>query len=92
VWSRQNSEPSLNLTDPQPRASAIGSPRAALVLSLTAAFMVVLDFSIVNVALAAIERELHVDSTDDGRRSRKHERLGLLPTSTDLTNSTRRAQ
>jgi hypothetical protein len=92
VWSRQNSEQSLNVTDPQPRASAIVSPRAALVLILTAAFMVVLDFSIVNVALAAIERELHVDSTDDGRRSGEHERLGLLPTSTDWTNSTRRAQ
>jgi MFS family permease len=32
--------------------------RLALALILTAAFMVVLDFSIVNVALASIEREL----------------------------------
>ncbi|MDQ1360722.1 MAG: hypothetical protein QOJ44_1099 [Acidimicrobiaceae bacterium] len=37
----------------------------------TSAFVVVLDFSIVNVALAAIERELHVDSPDVGRRSRE---------------------
>jgi EmrB/QacA subfamily drug resistance transporter len=36
---------------------------AALALILTASFMVVLDFSIVNVALAAIERELHADAT-----------------------------
>ncbi len=36
---------------------------AALVLILTVAFMVVLDFSIVNVALASIERELHVGAT-----------------------------
>ena len=36
-----------------------GYGRPALVLVLTAAFMVVLDFSIVNVALASIERELH---------------------------------
>lgn len=34
-----------------------GRRRLALVLILTAAFMVVLDFSIVNVALASIERE-----------------------------------
>jgi EmrB/QacA subfamily drug resistance transporter len=36
---------------------------AALALLLTASFMVVLDFSIVNVALAAIERDLHADAT-----------------------------
>ena len=36
-----------------------GYGRLELVLVLTAAFMVVLDFSIVNVALASIERELH---------------------------------
>ncbi len=36
---------------------------AALGLILAAAFMVVLDFSIVNVALASIERELHVGTT-----------------------------
>src|ERR1700739_2769734 len=35
-----------------------GHRRLALALILTAAFMVVLDFSIVNVALASIEREL----------------------------------
>ena len=34
-----------------------------LVLILTAAFMVVLDFSIVNVALASIERELHFSAS-----------------------------
>jgi len=38
-------------------------PDAALLLILTVAFMVVLDFSIVNVALASIERELHVGAT-----------------------------
>jgi EmrB/QacA subfamily drug resistance transporter len=38
-------------------------PGAALALILTAAFMVILDFSIVNVALAAIESELHADAT-----------------------------
>ena len=35
-------------------------PALALGLLLTVSFMVVLDFSIVNVALASIERELHV--------------------------------
>src|SRR5215831_11482374 len=42
------------------RPPAAPSPhrRLALALVLTAAFMVVLDFSIVNVALASIEREL----------------------------------
>ncbi len=38
-------------------------PALALGLLLTVAFMVVLDFSIVNVALASIERELHVTAT-----------------------------
>ncbi len=38
-------------------------PAAALALLLSVAFMVVLDFSIVNVALASIERELHVGAT-----------------------------
>jgi EmrB/QacA subfamily drug resistance transporter len=37
--------------------------RLALVLILTAAFMVVLDFSIVNVALASIEREFGFSAT-----------------------------
>src|SRR5450755_4536420 len=43
-----------------PRAAAVPARpgRLALALILTAAFMVVLDFSIVNVALASIEREL----------------------------------
>src|ERR1700751_2256404 len=38
-------------------AASRGLRRLALALILTAAFMVVLDFSIVNVALASIERE-----------------------------------
>jgi EmrB/QacA subfamily drug resistance transporter len=48
------------------RRSPGGAPHPALALGLllTVAFMVVLDFSIVNVALAAIERELHVSATD----------------------------
>ncbi len=41
------------------RTSGPGYSRAALALILTASFMVVLDFSIVNVALASIQRELH---------------------------------
>ena len=38
-------------------------PQAALAVILTGAFMVVLDFSIVNVALADIERAMHADAT-----------------------------
>ncbi len=48
--------------DPAPEGPRSSIPRhraATLVLILTVAFMVVLDFSIVNVALASIERELH---------------------------------
>jgi len=41
-----------------------GQRGVALALILVVAFMVVLDFSIVNVALASIERELHVGATD----------------------------
>ena len=41
-----------------PQAPADGHRGAALALILTAAFMVVLDFSIVNVALTSIQREL----------------------------------
>src|SRR6266699_4698640 len=41
---------------PDPRPARLHGP--ALVLILTAAFMVVLDFSIVNVALPSIETEL----------------------------------
>jgi EmrB/QacA subfamily drug resistance transporter len=40
-----------------------GYGRLQLALILTAVFMVVLDFSIVNVALASIERELHFDAS-----------------------------
>ncbi len=50
----------------QPATGERAAPRhraAALALILAAAFMVVLDFSIVNVALASIERELHVGTT-----------------------------
>lgn len=50
-----------------PRARRDGRarrPAVALALILTVAFMVVLDFSIVNVALAAIERELHAGATE----------------------------
>lgn len=43
---------------PGPAGPRPGSGRLALLLILTASFMVVLDFSIVNVALASIGREL----------------------------------
>ena len=43
-----------NASQPAPRYRGAG-----LILILTAAFMVVLDFSIVNVALPSIQRELH---------------------------------
>jgi EmrB/QacA subfamily drug resistance transporter len=42
---------------PRPSAASPRRRRLGLALILTAAFMVVLDFSIVNVALASIERE-----------------------------------
>jgi EmrB/QacA subfamily drug resistance transporter len=45
------------------RDGAGGYGRASLALILTAVFMVVLDFSIVNVALASVERELHFDAS-----------------------------
>ena len=44
-------------------AQPSGHRRLALALILTAAFMVVLDFSIVNVALASIEREFGFSDT-----------------------------
>jgi EmrB/QacA subfamily drug resistance transporter len=44
---------------PKLRRSESGRSRAGLALILVAAFMVVLDFSIVNVALASIGSELH---------------------------------
>jgi EmrB/QacA subfamily drug resistance transporter len=48
----------------RPRALSVHRrQRAALALILAVAFMVVLDFSIVNVALASIERELHAGTT-----------------------------
>ena len=40
-----------------------GHQAAALALILSASFMVVLDFSIVNVALPSIEREMHVTTS-----------------------------
>ncbi len=45
------------------REGGAAHPAAALALILVVAFMVVLDFSIVNVALASIERELHAGAT-----------------------------
>jgi len=53
--------PSEPGTEPQPEATQ-ARPRHPLQLALilVAAFMVVLDFSIVNVALPSIERELHM--------------------------------
>src|ERR1700728_685415 len=47
----------------RPATAGPGHRRLALVLILTAAFMVVLDFSIVNVALASIEREFGFSAT-----------------------------
>ena len=53
--------PSEPRTEPRPEATQ-ARPRHPLQLALilVAAFMVVLDFSIVNVALPSIERELHM--------------------------------
>jgi len=47
----------------RPASAPPGNRRLALALILTAAFMVVLDFSIVNVALASIEREFGFSAT-----------------------------
>jgi EmrB/QacA subfamily drug resistance transporter len=47
----------------RPAGAPPGNRRLALALILTAAFMVVLDFSIVNVALASIEREFGFSAT-----------------------------
>jgi EmrB/QacA subfamily drug resistance transporter len=47
----------------RPATEGPGHRRLALALILTAAFMVVLDFSIVNVALASIEREFGFSAT-----------------------------
>src|SRR6202042_2444964 len=48
---------------PRPSAASPRHRRLGLALILTAAFMVVLDFSIVNVALASIEREFGFSAT-----------------------------
>jgi len=48
---------------PRPGPAPARHRRLALALILTAAFMVVLDFSIVNVALASIEREFGFSAT-----------------------------
>jgi len=48
---------------PRPGPAPSEHRRLALALILTAAFMVVLDFSIVNVALASIEREFGFSAT-----------------------------
>ena len=56
---RHPAGPARRQPDTAPAAvNRTGYSRAALTLILTAAFMVVLDFSIVNVALASIQREL----------------------------------
>jgi EmrB/QacA subfamily drug resistance transporter len=47
----------------RPASAPSGNRRLALALILTAAFMVVLDFSIVNVALASIERDFGFSAT-----------------------------
>jgi EmrB/QacA subfamily drug resistance transporter len=62
VWTTKVESSAPVLTRPRaPRIglSETGRSRAALALILVAAFMVVLDFSIVNVALASIGSELH---------------------------------
>ncbi len=68
--SRPHLLPAPPFRAPHPPAARPGAlpPRAlrpalGLGLLLAAAFMVVLDFSIVNVAMASIERELHVSAT-----------------------------
>ena len=56
---RHPAQPARRRTEAAPAAEQRpGYSRAALTLILAAAFMVVLDFSIVNVALASIQREL----------------------------------
>ncbi|MGW2957728.1 MFS transporter [Streptomyces sp. NPDC001220] len=67
------SDPENGLTrppgDPVPTAGtptpapASGHPRLGLALILVASFMVVLDFSIVNVALSSIQHELGISAT-----------------------------
>jgi MFS family permease len=66
----RSGDPRAPLTDPQPKPAGLPAPDSgpqvppaghrgpALALILDAAFMVVLDFSIVNVALPSIQREL----------------------------------
>jgi EmrB/QacA subfamily drug resistance transporter len=60
--SAQSVRPRQHEAAPSARAPS-GHRRLALALILTAAFMVVLDFSIVNVALASIEREFGFSAT-----------------------------
>src|SRR5260370_13028615 len=63
-----SNRPDLQPAQPQPAQPQPAQPTATpprrqplqLALILVAAFMVVLDFSIVNVALPSIERELHM--------------------------------
>lgn len=52
----------MNATHP-PHTSRLVSPWAALPTLLAGAFMVILDFFIVNVALPTIQRDLHADSS-----------------------------
>jgi EmrB/QacA subfamily drug resistance transporter len=60
------SEPEASASEPEASASEPDSRRRQairLALILVAAFMMVLDFSIVNVALASIQRELHLSAS-----------------------------
>jgi EmrB/QacA subfamily drug resistance transporter len=54
--------PAMTSASASPAPQARPSSSVKLALILVAAFMVVLDFSIVNVALPSIERELHMAS------------------------------
>ena len=59
-------EPEASASEPEASASEPDSRRRQairLALILVAAFMMVLDFSIVNVALASIQRELHLSAS-----------------------------
>ncbi len=63
VVSQPQGSPTRHRGGARPPASR-RHQRAAVALILAVSFMVVLDFSIVNVALASIERELHSRPTD----------------------------
>jgi EmrB/QacA subfamily drug resistance transporter len=61
--ARVSAPPSHTPSTPSDRDIHPVRPGLRLALILVAAFMVVLDFSIVNVALPSIERELHVTTS-----------------------------